>query len=139
MAVQIIRRSIVIRGVVLWNALLLALPQGWCCLVPRLPVRPCPEPARSAAEQGKDCCHPKGPGDSGVRKALSPQEPCRQCCCQDGSEVVAPEKARLDLATAAVVPVSSGDSEIDRQGVAPAWGFYSHSPPLRFLHCVWLC
>src|SRR6266436_5218072 len=97
---------IFVRSLVLCNAFLLALPQGWCCLVP-LPTS-CPD---EAAAEAPECCH----CSNDVKHKPStttpePPRPLKECCCQSDS-LAGPnaEKFHLDLGMVAPADVSAPD------------------------------
>jgi hypothetical protein len=119
-------------------ALLLALPPGWCCAAPqRAEVG-----TRSVAEHG--CCHggPTHP-DHGTApdREEAPAAPTSPCCCVTeattpaSQETPAPDPASAPL----VLPVPAVDLAPAVPGFTRGTRFHVPSPPLRLLHCVWLC
>jgi hypothetical protein len=120
----------VLRVLVLANALLLALPPGWCCL-------PADEPARAAAPC-RGCCHQAGDPQDATPEP-EPLPPANDCCCLWDS-VPPPDSRGLapDLSVAAAVfaealPVLHAP-RVERE--AP----HSFAPPPRHvLLCLWLC
>jgi hypothetical protein len=112
--------------------LLLALPPGWCCLLPRFgATAPSPKAKRHCCSEGpaprRDCpAHDRG------NDPLAPS-----CCCQtDPALPPGPEATPADLAATplpgvAVAPVPLGGELAQDFNFSP--------PPLQLLHCVWLC
>jgi hypothetical protein len=124
------------RSLVLCNALLLVLPQGWCCLLFAQTACQGKAPAKAA-----DCCHCSG-GAKHEPSAPTPQpaKPFKACCAQSDAlarssgEIVHPD---LGLALPLIAKVSGHPSF--GKPVQASFDFHSHSPPLQLLHCVWLC
>lgn len=125
-----------LRSLVLCNALLLALPQGWCCLIPLATACPDETPVEAA-----ECCH----CSNGVKHEPStptpkPAKPLKACCCQPDS-LAGPnaEKFHFDLGMVAPVDATVSDLALPNNPGQVAHGFHLLSPPLNLLHCVWLC
>src|SRR6266705_2007857 len=99
-----------VRSLVLCNALLLALPQGWCCFVPLAAACPDEAPAKVA-----ECCH----GSNGVKHEPStpkpePVKPLKECCCQP--VLAGPDAERFFVDLGLVVPlvaITSGPTAAD--------------------------
>jgi hypothetical protein len=125
-----------VRGLVFCTAVLLALPQGWCCFLP-LPT-PCREeaPAEVAA-----CCHgPDGVRHEPMAPTPEPAKPLKACCCQPDA-LAGPnvEKPQLDLGLVASVSAPAPGLAFANTPGRIDDGFHLLSPPLHLLHCVWLC
>ena len=124
-------------------AVLLALPQGWCCFVSANAPRAAAKAEKAAPS---DCCccparesKPSGPAPS---DDLTPPRPRTVfCCCE-------PTPAALKKAEGA----QPADEELafPPPGIAPAPALQAAAPegfdpapppkrPLHFLRCVWLC
>jgi hypothetical protein len=113
---------------------LLALPSGWCCLLP-LAAAPAP-----VAEADTDCCSscckkPKPPGEEAPTR-----EPMAVCCCEnlvplkdDGGVKVTPD-AFVTAHFTADRPAGSGE-----RLTRPVVLSLSPPRPLHVLRCLWLC
>src|SRR5881227_2042782 len=126
--------ALVLRVLVLGNALLLALPAGWCCTVPALNAAPAPEKPQS-------CCSARHKIPRSPAKPCPPL-PCKSCCDQH-TKAVRPQsvKAPTDPGYSAPVAVFLTDiSAAGHDGPARAMT-HAHSPPpaLHVLQCVWRC
>jgi len=116
------------------QALLLALPPGWCCIAP--------QPA--AAEQPLvatgylDCCHQDSPTNDTPGPCSG--RPIDLCCCHADMTIPA---SQLTMTGKAIftVPVSlAGDTTTDQCAPRPlAVGLRPPGPSLQVLHCVWRC
>ena len=125
--------GIFVRSLVLCNAFLLALPQGWCCFVPVPSACPNEAPANAKCSHcSRDVKHePSAP-------TPEPAKPDKVCCCQsDTLAGLNAEKFQLDpglvapVSAAADIPLPNRSAEIARCHLL--------SPPLHLVHCVWLC
>lgn len=133
--------SLLLRSLVVCNAFLLALPQGWCCFLPVPTGCPDQTPAKAA-----DCCPC---GDGAKQKPTTPKsaptpepdKPCKTCCYCQPATFTGPssEKVHHDLGLAAPFIISTFDAALHIAPDLTACGYRSHSPPLQLLHCVWLC
>lgn len=120
---------------VLCNAFLLVLPQGWCCVLPMQAgetLAPVPE--------AKSCCHAKTAQPKTPAQQEEPVRPVPSCCCE--ADYAAPEVAKVaspeyfallswalvDIDVIATPAVAANAAEL------PIF-----IPPLRLLHCLWLC
>jgi hypothetical protein len=128
-------RAAALRYAVVANALLLALPAGWCGAT----WLAC-EPAQEAAHAG--CCPESTPDH-----ASSPGRPASgstdaTCCCH--REAVPPGKSvqieRQGGAGLFAVPVSAA-ADVSRPATCASWmpAEIAAGPPLRILQCVWRC
>jgi len=125
-----------VRSLVLCNALLLTLSQGWCCFVP-LPTA-CPD---EAPAEVTDCCHRS---DGVKQKPAAPTpEPAKplKACCRQPDTLAGPnaEKFHLDLGLVAPVSITALGLTLPYAPGRIDHGFHPLSPPLHLLHCVWLC
>jgi hypothetical protein len=132
-----------LRALILTVGGLLALPQGWCCFVLALAAAPCrrtpdarPVPTKTEAPP---CCREA----SRPRPVEMPAEPPAPepplCCCDDLSWDRPPQPlvATADLAAADLPPdLVLPEAPRPALTVAPPPAV---SPPVRLLHCVWLC
>jgi len=134
---------------------LLALPPGWCCGATAgeccgpLPLS-APTPAKSPACSGKACsgkvcsssCCPTEPARSSPAptKPQKPERPCDTTCCERPL-ANAPKVARPVIDPAAVGVLVAVIAPFGRCAESVAGGAPPRSafPPLRVLHCVWLC
>ncbi|HZT81477.1 MAG TPA: hypothetical protein VFA26_14710 [Gemmataceae bacterium] len=122
-----------LRGLVACNALLLALPPGWCCL-PAARAESAPQPASSS------CCCEHAPPAPEQPASPHPGKPCpRQCCHRDATPPAAVDKLHLDSTPAALPAVVA--LGCDQPGSGPDGVPVVHllARPLQLLHCVWLC
>jgi hypothetical protein len=130
-----------VRGLVFCNALLLALPAGWCCT---LPSGGCDRP-RDAAEQAAElakpkCCHSRAVAPRSslpVEPASGPVKPC----CQSADAVVAPMFKQFQGSAASAIMPLPVVSILWSAPVAERTPSGSTFPTLslQVLHCVWLC
>jgi len=116
--------------------MLLALPQGWCCMLPRM------LPKAKDAEASCCCCQAKqAPAPEQKDDSQEPTDPFT-CCCE-------PREMSVDqgivwthtfdmpfaiLATFDEILPTSPSVAFD----SPQQGD-SNGPPLHVLHCVWRC
>jgi hypothetical protein len=121
------------RILVLTCGLLLALPPGWCCLLPQVGIR---QPGKATAS----CCHHKDQASTPTTPKAPLPEHGPPCGCVDRDSPVpsGPKTLPVDLASVPAVvlqPVFDGGAGavviLTTAAVA--------SPPLNVLHCVWLC
>jgi len=123
--------TLAVKFLVLCNALLLALPAGWCCLpaAPEGREVPVPSAPTCCASQERE----PAPDDP------SPVHSDSSCCCQkDGLRAMTAEQS-LSLSTAilAVVPgIVAAQPEATALHTAV---LVDASPPLHVLQCVWRC
>lgn len=124
-----------LQALVAFMTVLLALPQGWCCLVPRM------LPKAKDAEAACCCCHVQS-------EAPKPQEPKPAepsdpfvCCCEP-REATQDQGVSLDLAFLPIAFVPAIDLIPPVHPILTASrdrSSDSADPPLHVLHCVWLC
>jgi hypothetical protein len=133
--------SVFVRSLALCNALLLVLPQGWCCFLP-VPTA-CPEqtPAKAA-----DCCPCKEgtkqkPATPKPAPTQEPAKPFKTCCYCQPATFTEPrsEKVHLDFGPAVPLIASTFDAAPAGTADLTTCVYLSDSPPLQLLHCVWLC
>jgi hypothetical protein len=115
---------------------LLVLPQGWCCLVPRL------LPKAKEAEAACCCCHtqPEAPKPSEDPKPSEPSEPFA-CCCEP-REATPDQPAGIDsqpLPIAILPTIELSPAEISFVSASVNRNCVTADPPLHILLCVWLC
>lgn len=126
-----VMNTLFVKLLALCNALLLALPAGWCCL-------PAAEEGReSHVQPAPTCCASQerepAPDDP------SPVQSDSECCCpKDGLRATTVEQT-LSLSTAilAVVPgIVAAQPEATALHTSV---LVDASPPLNVLQCVWRC
>ncbi len=131
--------SFFLRILVLGNALFLALPSGWCCLLPAA----CPAHTVPQVKETTDCCCCTKEAEKNTpRPATPPHTPTRPCCVQrdlasvPASDVFAEEPGYVGFVGFAIEPLtlSSAGFALDHSS-----GLHVLSPSLQILHCVWLC
>lgn len=128
--------SHVLRTLVLCNALVLALPTGWCCTfaappVEAAPVQKAPACPHCAANQEK----PANPDPK-----PKPSHPTPSCQCQPDLLVsTGADKVEVDLTPVFLltVPVAELVAHPEANDASPA--FHTNSPPRHVRHCLWLC
>jgi hypothetical protein len=128
------------RPLVLAFCVLLALPPGWCCVLPVCTAR---GTERAPSEERHDCCkhcpHREDRAKPPVPMAPAP-EPCALCCqpSLDRLPPASPEKVQPDLSLPTpLLPMPVLIAEVS--GVVADVSLPDPSPPLNVLHCVWLC
>jgi hypothetical protein len=115
--------AFVSKFLVLTSAVLLALPQGWCCpsLIQKSPVKPAPS-----------CCHHQ---EEQSPPNQEPSHPVQKCGCEkDLTPLGNPEKSSPDLGlsfAAAVPVVQATDDESARDS---NFDFSWPAPPLHVLN-----
>ncbi len=143
-------RPLLLRLLVLACGLLLALPPGWCCLLPLCPAAqhaaPVTAPAGPCEPEETCCCCGAGarpvPPPASPTPAPIPATCCPGCADRDvtAPDAVKPPVVSPDAAPVAALPAGphllSGASSA---GPAADLGPLCHSTPLHVLHCVWLC
>jgi hypothetical protein len=137
-------RSCGIRCLVLIYSLVLALPAGWCCMLP-LPSAPAALRASAPIKPCGCCCgctmdEPASPPSSPSRKTPVPSDPAK-CCCADRHTIISsgPEQLGPDLMLVGSIPLD--------EVLSAFVGLLNDSPlsgpfpcrPLHILDCVWLC
>jgi hypothetical protein len=124
------------QSLVLCAALLLALPPGWCCFTP-LRGHDAAPPA-----QQRGCCHGAGRHAEHEPAPIHhepPAVPMQSCCCLTDTILPPdPTTAPADSAAAPVMLPAGMTSLPAETGPIPAIVFH-WTPPLRILHCLWLC
>jgi hypothetical protein len=127
--------SNVLRILVLGNALLLALPPGWCCLLPARPTAPAPEDALPCCPLCRhEAQQPASPPEA------CPNPPAGGCSCQ--SDPATPPQAKTAAPDLSVAPdFASAGEALAPTGIGPALAVLPSfaSPPLQVLLCVWRC
>jgi hypothetical protein len=124
-----------LRYVVLGNALLLALPPGWCCVSPAQTVD-----SKAKTPPPRNCCHCSEANES--QQTSLPAKPTVPSvpCCKAGSFTVAasPEKT-VKMPVADTVAFSLRLIEVADVHPVTICGLPISSPPLHLLNCLWLC
>ena len=132
------------RSLVVACNLILALPPGWCCLVPVRQVETPSQPQQSCCRPTSPspactCCHPRGADHSNSPAEHVP--PIKNCCCSalismPPSGVDTP---RPDLTASTLLLVA----DADQPGISTDEAFGGHvffsTRSLQLLHCVWRC
>jgi hypothetical protein len=145
-----------LRYLVLCNALLVALPPGWCCVLPMQPanlgaepVECCtnsttPRPKPIEPTRQRSCCHH---ADSSAQASIMPAAPVSDslptvpnCCCEFVPSVV-PNVYSVDLHDGVGVPLAATINGLISAGqsLEIPCVFHPVSPPLHLQNCVWLC
>ncbi len=133
-------RFVLMRSLILTGTFLLALPPGWCCMVPyrastqRVP--PSDKPQNSAC-----CKHHDTPSTPPTRQAPKRTPlPYGQCPCSDHSLFTDASKVVCaDLALPAPLPLideASSSATAEAPSDLPIWPLDNS---LQLIHCVWLC
>ncbi|MFO0865609.1 MAG: hypothetical protein U0744_13320 [Gemmataceae bacterium] len=115
---------------------LLVLPQGWCCLVPRM------LPKAKEAEPACCCCHVQtdAPKPDQESKPSEPTDPFA-CCCEP-REATPDQPVAFDLHSLPIAMLPT--SERTTSDLSFAWASLDRildtsDPPLHILLCVWRC
>jgi hypothetical protein len=114
-------------------ALLLALPPGWCCLLPRLRA------AAASPTAKRHCCseEPTPRRDCPAHdRGNGPLAPC--CCHTDPALPPGPEAAPADLQAAPLPGVVVAHVPLVGE-FAQDFSLFITPPRLQLLHCVWRC
>src|SRR5262245_52825063 len=122
--------GVCMRSLVLWNVLLLVLPQGWCCLLSAKTT--CLD---EAPTNGTDCCHCCGGAKHKPSAPATPEpaKPFKTCCAQpalarSNAQIVHPELGpALPLIATLVHHAALSKS------AQTSFCFHSHSPLLQLL------
>jgi hypothetical protein len=127
--------TLLLRSLVLCNALVLALPAGWCCSLPSAPIE---EPVGTAA--CPHCAPKKQKHEEHSGECPRPATPTSTCDCQpDSLAKVDVERVAIDPGLVLTPVLSIPEPTLPRQPGAVPVNFHSHSPPQYLLHCAWLC
>lgn len=142
--------NVAMKALVIGNALLLAMPPGWCCR--DWTVRDAaPAPAASCCH-ARTAGHASSPGHTQHAQAqeapsrdVAPAQPALpkiQCCCL--REAPTPPRVTFDAQTQIYLVLSPAPSlDLTAEGAAVARVgdavFHNAGPPLHVLQCVWLC
>ncbi len=128
------------QSLVIFLALHLALPVGWCCYVPALVAAAWPKSQSVAAETETSCCCCKKAKTDSEKSPAKPAAPTpRKCCCEPLPSQQSP-KAEWELpiladALQVMVVVNPRSPAVGVSSTVPP--FLSISPHLLF--CVWTC
>jgi hypothetical protein len=120
-----------IHMLVLTNAMLLAFPPSWCCMV-RFP--------RAAEEKAQSCCQKKANPCGSKEKQPEPRS-TDDCCCRidatlpPHAEVASNRLDDLGLIVGFVDLEACSLFDVGQEAAVEI----IPSPPLRICHCVWLC
>jgi hypothetical protein len=135
-----------IRSLVVCNAMLLALPQGWCCYVPTR-SDPIKDKVTSKAagcchrSSGPSCCrHSQAPTEKPSESVPSPNKPCQTCCWQ--AVAIAkpnPKSVELEAGFSALASISPPAPQVAGSATQVSSGLHFHSSPLYLINCLWLC
>jgi hypothetical protein len=134
-------RSCVVRSLVFACSLLVALPQGWCCMFAFNGAK-----ATTSTTAGECCpCCPSGSAPNhGQTPAKHPTVPGSfNCCCADRHATV-PEPSSVEQSdTGVALALPPLDALAPRIGDHLAVAEWTDLPPptphLHLLNCVWLC
>ena len=126
-----------VRSLVLCNAFLLVLPQGWCCFLP-VPNDSLGQTPAKAAERCS-CTNPAK--QKPATPAPQPANPSKTCCYCQPANITVPssEKVQVDVGIGIPFVVSTCHAAPSNAMVLTICGYRPHSPPLQLLHCIWLC
>src|SRR5262245_54820399 len=96
--------SLFVRSLILCNAFLLVLPQGWCCFLPAPTACPDQTPAKAA-----DCCPCKGgarqkPATPKPVSTPEPARPFKTCCNCQPATFTGPSREKVHLDLGLVIP-----------------------------------
>jgi hypothetical protein len=129
-----------------FTACLLAMPAGWCCIVPGLAAsEPCamhaPATPTKPAKATRSCCEqPQSEQTPATPQAPAPAK-TSACCCQS-LEAPVPEavKVVVDMQLVCLLPAIL---VIDDAACFEVAGAVIDLPPptpsVQILNCVWLC
>ena len=121
-----------VRSLMLASSLLLVLPPGWCCLLPR---------AAAPKNELPPCCRPCCDGAKHSEPVTPAPLPPGRCPCSD-RQSIAPDVAKLVLAvpflTAPAPALDLAVSPVAVDDLLLASG-PSLDLSLHLVHCVWLC
>lgn len=128
------------KSLVLFNALLLALPPGWCCAAPSLTKLPAAVASSPAARTVPPCCQARARAPSESPGPVIP--PARNCgCCFGNLQAVVPRPAAKAAFVALWIPLvlaPTAAAEAAPSGeIAPIPR--PPGPSLQVLQCVWQC
>jgi hypothetical protein len=121
----------------------LMLPQGWCCYAgtPTFPARTpstppqhsCCDTSQHLAAASPSCCETPSSKDD---RPSAP--PTLFCCCDDLSSDKPPQQL-IPTADLAVSPLPPDLVAVAARSAPPDEPTGTPSPPVRVLHCIWLC
>jgi hypothetical protein len=150
--------SRVVRSLVLTCSLLLALPQGWCCLFACHRAKPTTSmPPVSVAAEMKDipgdagggcplCTNQSAPSSDPTDKrapADKPSAPCNSICsCADRHATLpaTPSVEQVDEAFVLfLLPLAPATLSVGQRAAVDGTDLPPPSLPLHVLNCVWLC
>jgi len=116
------------------TVVLLALPQGWCCLVPRMLPKP------KDAEAACCCCHVNQTAPEQKDKSPEPAEPFA-CCCEP--RLMAADQGAWDQSFEMPAAILTTFEDWFPTSTLVAFDSSrsgeSGGPPLHVLLCVWRC
>ncbi|MEX0704859.1 MAG: hypothetical protein WD069_22360 [Planctomycetales bacterium] len=124
--------GLLLKLLVMSEALLVALPPGACCVNFK-------SAGQHAGPSRGSCCRPETPRPE--RSPVPPAPGASECCCRyDG----VPRGEQVAVADGWALPVAAFpfDSRPRLEGVSgvpPAPESLDPGPPRHLLHCVWLC
>jgi hypothetical protein len=113
---------------------LLAVPVGWCCWLPTL---------RSSEKEPECCCCAKPETPAPTKKQPETPEAPSCCCDPQPAAILSKFNDRSHVLVDALPAVFAGASaELHTTCIgltSPIAFLNAPTPPLRVLHCVWLC
>jgi hypothetical protein len=143
--------SRVVRSLVLTSSLLLALPQGWCCILASRMARAATTTATPPpVQEGRccDCCTQDAPPESAATEKRSapptekPSAPPSRCCA-DRHALLSPtpssKQPGADLAFAGLLPPLDPLHALVGAVGETVWVVHPPTCPLHVFECVWLC
>ncbi len=123
------------RILVFTQALLLALPPGWCCAAPQSEAAEEPVPATGCP----DCGHQDRQADE--TPGPCSQRPVDPCCCCCVKAAIPAGQLKITAAASFSAPVSLAADAMAYQGLSRSAtsGLPPPGPSLQILHCIWRC
>ncbi|HMP02467.1 MAG TPA: hypothetical protein PKC45_08220 [Gemmatales bacterium] len=132
--------SRVVRSLVLACSLLVALPQGWCCL---FAFHQAKATASTTTGECCPCCPTHSAPNDGQTPAKNPTVPGSFTCCCADRHATAPETSSvkpLDTGAALALPLDADSPRLGDQLAVVEWtDLPPPTPHLHLLNCVWLC
>ena len=123
----------IMRQTLVYSALSIALPIGWCCWLPTFAY------ASGEGSKKPTCCCCK---EESTTKPAKPSPPVPIACCCEPMPATMPkvfdEYPDLDLLVTDL-SLAHDDFIAEFKPRHSAINLFGPSPPLNLLHCVWLC
>src|SRR6266849_10322876 len=124
-----------LRYVVLCNALLLALPPGWCCVTPARTVE-----SKAKTPPPCTCCHCSEANDlQQTSLPAKPTIPSKPCCKSSNFAVAASPEKSVKMPATGLVTFAIGLNAASTGHLVIVPSLPIPSPPLHVLKCLWLC